>query len=76
LAETCSQYLHKGSYVYIEGPVSLREYTDRDGGQRASLDVRAREMQMLDRVSEGQPARAGAGAGARDTDLDMDSIPF
>jgi single-strand DNA-binding protein len=74
LAETCGQYLHKGSYVYVEGPVSLREYTDRDGVQRASLDVRAREMRMLDSRAAGQPAMAGARSVA--DDLDMDSVPF
>ncbi len=53
LAETCNQYLRKGSYVYIEGPLTQREYTDRDGATRQSLDVRAREMRMLDKRGEG-----------------------
>jgi single-strand DNA-binding protein len=57
LAETCSKFLHKGSYVYLEGTLSLREYTDRDGVQRASLDVRAREMRMLDSRDE-EPNRS------------------
>jgi single-strand DNA-binding protein len=50
LAETCSDYLHKGSYVYLEGALSQRDYTDRDGTQRQSLDVRVREMRMLDKA--------------------------
>jgi len=53
LAETCNQYLRKGSYVYIDGPLTQREYTDRDGTTRQSLDVRAREMRMLDKRGEG-----------------------
>jgi single-strand DNA-binding protein len=83
LAETCSQFLHKGSYVYIEGPLSQREYTDRDGAQRTSLDVRAREMRMLDRRGEGGepgaeiggPVATGAPAPAGE-DTNMDDIPF
>ena len=83
LAETCSQFLHKGSYVYIEGPLSQREYTDRDGAQRTSLDVRAREMRMLDRRDEGGESGAemgglpatGAPAPAGQ-DANMDDIPF
>jgi len=83
LAETCSQFLHKGSYVYIEGPLSQREYTDRDGAQRTSLDVRAREMRMLDRRDEGgepgaemgSPVATGAPAPAGQ-DANMDDIPF
>jgi len=83
LAETCSQFLHKGSYAYIEGPLSQREYTDRDGAQRTSLDVRAREMRMLDRRDEGgepgaemgSPVATGAPAPAGQ-DANMDDIPF
>ena len=83
LAETCSQFLHKGSFVYIEGPLAQREYTDREGSQRTSLDVRAREMRMLDRRGEGgepgvemgSPVATGAPAPAGQ-DANMDDIPF
>jgi len=53
LAETCQQYLHKGSYVYVEGALAQQEYTDREGATRQSLEVRAREMRMLDKRGEG-----------------------
>ena len=83
LAETCSQFLHKGSYVYLEGTLSQREYTDRDGVQRTSLDVRAREMRMLDRRGEGGvpgaemggPGTTGAPPPAGE-ETNMDDIPF
>jgi len=83
LAETCNQFLHKGSYVYLEGTLAQREYTDRDGAQRTSLDVRAREMRMLDRRGEGgepgaemgSPGATGAPAPAGQ-DANMDDIPF
>ena len=83
LAETCSQFLHKGSYVYLEGTLSQREYTDRDGVQRTSLDVRVRDMRMLDRRGEGGvpgaemggPGATGAPAPAGD-ETNMDDIPF
>ncbi len=52
LAETCQTYLHKGSYVYIEGGLSQNEYTNREGQVRQSLEVRAREMRMLDKASD------------------------
>lgn len=48
LAEICEKYLHKGSKVYIEGRISQRKYTDKDGIQRTAVDVVANEMQMLD----------------------------
>jgi single-strand DNA-binding protein len=47
LAEICERYLHKGSKVYIEGRLSQRKYTDREGVQRTSVDVIASDMEML-----------------------------
>jgi len=48
LAETCERYLHKGSKVYIEGRLTQRKYTDREGIQRTAVEVIASDMQMLD----------------------------
>jgi single-strand DNA-binding protein len=39
LAEICERYLHKGSKVYLEGRLSQRKYTDREGVQRTSVEV-------------------------------------
>jgi single-strand DNA-binding protein len=47
LAEICERYLHKGSKVYIEGRLSQRKYTDREGIQRSAVDVIATDMEML-----------------------------
>lgn len=48
LAEICEKYLHKGSKVYIEGRLTQRKYTDREGVQRTAVDVIASDMKMLD----------------------------
>jgi single-strand DNA-binding protein len=47
LAEVCERYLHKGSKVYLEGRLSQRKYSDREGVQRTSVEVIANEMEML-----------------------------
>jgi len=88
LAETCQQYLHKGSYVYIEGALAQNEYTNREGQVRQSLEVRAREMRMLDKAGDRggdtgggddaaptQATRQPATAPANDVDP-MGDIPF
>ncbi|HXF06065.1 MAG TPA: single-stranded DNA-binding protein [Blastocatellia bacterium] len=49
LAELAHQYLKKGSLVYIEGRLSLNEFTARDGTIRSSLEVQATDMRFLDR---------------------------
>jgi single-strand DNA-binding protein len=51
LAEICERYLHKGSKVYIEGRLTQRKYTDKEGIQRTSVEVIANDMKMLDSKS-------------------------
>ena len=46
-AEIVSQYLKKGSSVFVSGNLTVREYTGNDGQKRFSLDVSMDEMQML-----------------------------
>ena len=53
LAEIASQYLHKGSKVYIEGSLRTSQY-EKDGITRYSTDIIAREMSMLDSRSDSQ----------------------
>jgi single-strand DNA-binding protein len=52
LAETCSNYLHKGSHVFVEGRLQTREYQDKDGKKQFWTEVVATDMTMLD--SKGQ----------------------
>src|SRR5262245_41837745 len=53
-AEVCGEYLHKGSQVYLEGRLVQREYTDRDGNKRQSLEVNATEVQFLHARDRGE----------------------
>ena len=52
-AEVASQYLTKGRQVYVEGQLSQREWTDKDGASRTSLEVRGTDIQFLSPASEG-----------------------
>ncbi len=47
LAEICERYLHKGSKAYIEGRLTQRKYTDKNGVERTAVDVIASDMQIL-----------------------------
>jgi len=55
LGEIANQYLHKGSQVYIEGRIETRKWQDRDGNDKYTTEIRAREMKMLGGKSEGAP---------------------
>jgi len=52
-AETCNQYLHKGSKVLVEGALKAdaqgnpRTYERKDGGWAASFDVVASSVKFL-----------------------------
>ena len=67
LAEVCSNYLKKGSLVYIEGRLQTDRY-EVEGEKRYKTKVVAREMQMLDRKS--------VEAGAEETPTDEEGLPF
>ena len=76
LAETCNSYLKKGNKVFIEGRLTLRKYTDRNGVERTSLEVIANDMEMLtpkDRQSGSSSADTYAGDDALG---DLDEHPF
>lgn len=53
LAEIAGEYLRKGSKVYIEGQLRTRKWQDKDGSDRYTTEIVAREMQMLDSKGEG-----------------------
>lgn len=54
LAEICSQYLRKGSLVYVEGSLRTRKYTDRDGIERYNTEIRADTLKMLGGRPDGE----------------------
>jgi single-strand DNA-binding protein len=56
LAEIASEYLRKGSQVYIEGSLRTRKWQDKQGNERYSTEIVGNEMQMLG-------GRGGGGAG-------------
>ncbi|MDG1193567.1 MAG: single-stranded DNA-binding protein [Arenicellales bacterium] len=55
-AELAGEYLKKGSQVYIEGRIQTSKYQDKDGNDRWSTEIVAREMTFLG-------GRGGSGGG-------------
>jgi len=59
LGEIAQQYLRKGSKVYIEGSLRTRQWTDQNGQERYTTEIRGEQMQMLDsnrQQGEGVPS--------------------
>jgi single-strand DNA-binding protein len=68
----------KGSQVFVSGRIEAREYQDKNGATRTSLDVNASEVQLVG----GRPVSGGALPGDEDRGgggggyQDVDDIPF
>jgi single-strand DNA-binding protein len=83
LAEICGTYLSKGDLVYFEGELQTRKWTNKDGADQYTTEIRASQMQMLStkrKEDKDEPVRSRAGGGsAKHTapadDFD-DDIPF
>lgn len=78
-AESLQQYLTKGQQVTVIGTVTEREYTDKTGQQRKSMDVRVQDVALQGGKRDAAPAPAQrpapkqASGGFEDMDGD---IPF
>jgi single-strand DNA-binding protein len=73
--ENAAQYLSKGRPVAIDGRLEWREWQDKDGNKRQSVDIIADNVQFLGGREEG----AGNGGGQRFTpqaDVPADSSDF
>ena len=62
-AEIAQQYLHKGSLIFLEGRIQTRQWDDREGQKRTTVEIVANNLRMLGGRGEGGMA-AGAGSGA------------
>lgn len=79
-AESLAQYLTKGQSVTVVGNVSQREYTDKDGNKRTSMDVRVNDIALQGGKREEAPRQAAPAqrqAAQPSSGFDDDStIPF
>ena len=74
-AEYAAKYLKVGDLVYVEGKVSLREYTDRNGVIKTSADVDADSIKGLGRRDKSEANERPARRPYKDDD-DGEAVPF
>ena len=85
-AESLHEYLTKGKQIYVEGRIQTREWTDKEGKQARTTEIRADRIVLLGGGGGGGGARpmrdrhADSGEGPGDTGpIDApsdDDIPF
>lgn len=75
LAEICSQFLHKGKLVYIEGYLKTRSWDTPEGVKRFRTEVVVNDMIMLEkRNGTGETELVSADTEEGENDFDADSI--
>ncbi len=63
-AESCGQYLTKGSGVIVDGRLSQRRWEAEDGSKRSKHEVVAQNVRFMPRRDGSMQAGAGGGAAA------------
>ena len=72
--ENCARYLAKGRPIALDGRLEWREYQDKDGNKRQSIDIIADSVQFLGGRDEA--ASGGNGFQRPSGDIPMDNRDF
>ncbi len=86
LAERCQKFI-KGQLVYVEGKISNRKYTDKDGVEKNVTDIVANTVRLLEKREHSDQSGQNMPAQERATQTqaeiynppsknDDDSLPF
>lgn len=77
LADIAGQYLRKGSQVYVEGQLKTRKFTDANGVEKFSTEIKAETLQMLGSKQSGADHSAPVSAPQQQPQAaGLDDIPF
>lgn len=76
-AESLSQYLTKGQAVTVSGSVSEREWTDKEGSKRKSMDVRVNDIALQGgRKESSEPQFERRSPKPQQAELPEEDLPF
>lgn len=76
LAEICSEYLKKGSHVYVEGRLETRSWDDSSGNKKYITEVIVNTMQMLDGARDLSTAENKTQSLNKQSEKIEEEIPF
>ena len=72
-----SQYMLKGSQVFVTGELTLKKYTGNDGIEKTSPEVRIHEVKLLGNSSQNDTPRSDNPPAAQKSDVPPDEdLPF
>ena len=52
LATFANQYIHKGSFLYVEGKLRHRQYEDKEGQKKYVTEIVAEQILLLDKKAK------------------------
>jgi len=76
LAETCNQFLTKGSRAYVEGRLQIRSWEGQDGMRRFRPEIIANTVLFLERRPVAPFPADEEGSQEPSDDLGPDDLPF
>jgi single-strand DNA-binding protein len=78
MAETCVEYLRKGSPVFVEGRLQSRSWETQDGQKRSTIEVQSDRVQFLEWAGdrEAAPSRGAESEPPPPAEAPDDDIPF
>lgn len=78
-AESCAQYLEKGSPIFVEGRLQTRDWETKDGQKRNVVEVVAERVEFLPRAKPTGSAPEGPSPEGRSVEEpvgEVDDVPF
>lgn len=77
-AENCANYLHKGSTVFVEGSLATRKWTNQQGQDQYTTEIKAQKILFLDRKAGNKEDRMYQGNTEEQDNIPnlLDRAPF
>lgn len=76
-AESCAKYLEKGRQALVEGSLKTRKWEDKDGNNRYTSEIMARNVIFLGSKSDAKPDNKPSDRDyGNDAKPDPDEMPF
>ncbi len=76
LGENCAKFIKKGSKVAISGDIQIRNYEDKEGNKRTSVEVTADAVEFLDRKGDSPSNSYDQTSNVEMKPIADDSLPF
>lgn len=77
-AEYCGKYLHKGNLVYVEGSLATRKWTNKQGQDQYTTEIKAIKIQGLEKPENNGNSGNNQSRGSRqpEPEINYDDVPF